>query len=88
MPRHGADFRKPQSGTLFAPCSRMDHTHTLNTDERRLRIESRLRMLAYFASGFPEALPSRSVLDGLSGALEEMADDVRELGDAQGGADG
>jgi hypothetical protein len=66
----------------------MDHTHDLLPHERRQRIEARLRTLAYLASGDPDGIPGRLVLTGLSGILDELADDVAELDDAQDGDDG
>jgi hypothetical protein len=66
----------------------MDHTRDLLPHERRQRIEARLRAMAYLASGDPDEIPGRLVLVGLRGLLEELADDVRDLGDEHDSADG
>ena len=62
---------------------RMDHAHDLLPHERRQRIEARLRALAYLLRGDPDRIPGRLVLAWLGGLLEELADDVGELGEEQ-----
>ena len=59
----------------------MTHTHRLPMTERLQRIEDQLRMLAWFAGGRHESVPSPSVWSGMQDLLTDLATELREVHD-------
>lgn len=59
----------------------MNHTHRLPIAERLQRIEDQLRMLAWFAGGRHESVPTPAVWSGLQDLLNELAGELREVHD-------